>query len=69
MRLTLCSTQLCGGLIERTSGDCHSASVISDTADESRMVQLRQPMEIRDDIYPQFARSKGEREAYRGTVR
>lgn len=42
---------------------------IIDTANESRMDHLRQPMEIHDDMYPQFARSQGAREPHRGTVR
>ena len=40
-----------------------------DTADEARMSHLTQPAKVHDEMFPQFARSAGEREPFRGKVR
>jgi len=37
-----------------------------DTADEARMRHLRQPADVHDEMFPQFARSAGQREPFRG---
>ena len=40
-----------------------------DTADEARMAHLLQPAEVHDELFPQFARSAGEREGHVGPMR
>ena len=40
-----------------------------DTAGEGRMEHLRQPVEIHDELFPQFARGGGERDPHRGVMR
>ncbi|MBT4099106.1 MAG: hypothetical protein HOM68_06755 [Gemmatimonadetes bacterium] len=39
-----------------------------DTADEKRMKHLRQPAELHDELFPQFARNAGARAPHRGRM-
>ena len=39
-----------------------------DTADENRMAHLRQPAEIHDELFPQYARDFRKRESHRGRM-